>query len=447
MAGSPGRFNDPHANLHPGPAEPYPVAPPAGRVTLPEYRAFFEVLSAESTEGTPVWRSALAGLVTLRYLDAWGEAATLGRTLGFERGAVGNAIRDLPGGAPERGLARGSHGGAIRGGRLRSHAGRLSASRLWPGASATRQLGDGRDVYARVYATSAPLVGQPVHRELAASAGTANGPVLSQGKRQCGGGRSISSCIGAWSHDWRRLYDLQGSARAGRRRPISATSHRRTNSWPPSSPTPLRMGPESARTRGMSEPRWRSAGVSRWKPSNTHRGVGGDSRSHGAGADPLGSGCNCRRERAVPTSRVRAGTAFRPAAEPVVRWLTIVRLMELAIQNRREIDFTRHRRALADVTLPPHVDAEYIYQGALGDLTFGREAQAVAALQALAEMAAEERLGDVLFRAEAALAAIARNASASASSLSPPSPPSRLADRLADRCGAGHARPTASMAC
>ena len=136
------------------------------------------------------------------------------------------------------------------------------------------------------------------------------------------------------------------------------------------------------------------------------------------------------------------------AAEPVVRWLAIVRLMELAIQNRREIDFTRHCRALAYVTLPPHVDAEYIYQGALGDLTFGREAQAVAALQALAEMAAEERLGDVLFRAEAALAAIARNASASASSLSPPSPPSRLADRLAHIAAAlASARPTASMAC
>ena len=167
----PGSFQSiPTPTSTPDPAEPYPVAPPAGRVTLPKYRAFFEVLSAESTEGTPVWRSALAGLVTLRYLDAWGEAATLGRTLGFERGAVGNAIRDLPAGAPERGLLAALM--EVLSVEADCDLTRVASLLLAYGRALQQRAswGMAADVYARVYATLAPLVGQPVHRELAASA-------------------------------------------------------------------------------------------------------------------------------------------------------------------------------------------------------------------------------------------------------------------------------------
>ena len=131
------------------------------------------------------------------------------------------------------------------------------------------------------------------------------------------------------------------------------------------------------------------------------------------------------------------------AAEPVVRWLATVHLMELAVQGRRELDFARHRRALANVALPPSVAAEYVYQGALGDLAFGRDAQAVEALRALAELATKERLGDVLFRAEAALAGVA-----SGTLLPAPLPDSRLGDRLNHIAAAlAGARPTASVAC
>jgi hypothetical protein len=80
----------------------------------------------------------------------------------------------------------------------------------------------------------------------------------------------------------------------------------------------------------------------------------------------------------------------------------------------------------------------------VGDLVFGRQSQAVDALRGLAEMAATERLGDVLFRAEAALAGIAANTLPAPSA--PAAPP--LADRLAHVAAAlASARPAASVAC
>ena len=148
---------------------PGAAVPPAGRVSLPKYRAFFEALSGEAAEGTPAWRSALAGLVTLRYLDAWSEAAMSGADLGDEGEAVTRAIDALPDGSTERGLLRGLMEA------LAADECDLTrvASVLLAYGRALQQRGSwgmAADVYARVYATSAPIVGQPVHRELAGSA-------------------------------------------------------------------------------------------------------------------------------------------------------------------------------------------------------------------------------------------------------------------------------------
>jgi tetratricopeptide (TPR) repeat protein len=91
------------------------------------------------------------------------------------------------------------------------------------------------------------------------------------------------------------------------------------------------------------------------------------------------------------------------AREPYVRWLATINLMEIAALDRREVDFTRLRRSLAGVALGPVVEAEYLYYGALGDLTFQRRPQAIEALRRAVEIAERCQLGEVLFRAESAL--------------------------------------------
>jgi len=69
--------------------------------SVPPHRAFFEALGA-LPDGSPEWRAALAGLVTLRYLDAWSDSGAVTDDLATERRAVENAINVLPANAPER---------------------------------------------------------------------------------------------------------------------------------------------------------------------------------------------------------------------------------------------------------------------------------------------------------------------------------------------------------
>ena len=67
------------------------------------YRAFFVTLGSVP-EGAAEWRAAFAGLVTLRYVDAWAESGFSGASLDAERQAVESAIRAVPGDMPEHGL-------------------------------------------------------------------------------------------------------------------------------------------------------------------------------------------------------------------------------------------------------------------------------------------------------------------------------------------------------
>jgi hypothetical protein len=91
------------------------------------------------------------------------------------------------------------------------------------------------------------------------------------------------------------------------------------------------------------------------------------------------------------------------AGELFMRWVATINLMEIATLDRREVDFARLRRSLAGVALGPALQAEYVYYGALGDLAFQRRPQGVEALRRVVNLAEEHQLGEVLFRAEAAL--------------------------------------------
>ena len=67
------------------------------------YRAFFVALGM-APEGLPAWRAAFAGLVALRYLDAWADGGVSVGNLASERRAVLAAINTVADGMPDRAL-------------------------------------------------------------------------------------------------------------------------------------------------------------------------------------------------------------------------------------------------------------------------------------------------------------------------------------------------------
>ncbi len=158
---------------------PTPEGPTRSANSIPPHRAFFEALGV-LPEGSADWRAALAGLVTLRYLDAWADTGATAADLGTERQAVENAIAVLPANAPERIYL----------------AGLVDASTTDRAQDLTRVvsllLGYGRalqrregwalaaDVFMRAYRACAHVTEQPVQRELAAAAALRAGRCYSE---------------------------------------------------------------------------------------------------------------------------------------------------------------------------------------------------------------------------------------------------------------------------
>jgi hypothetical protein len=149
---------------------PTPEGPSSSSAnSIPPHRAFFEALGV-LPEGSAEWRAALAGLVTLRYLDAWADTGATAADLVTERRAVESAIAVLPANVPERIYL----------------AGLVDASTTDRAQDLTRVvsllLGYGRalqrregwalaaDVFMRAYRACAHVTEQPVQRELAVAA-------------------------------------------------------------------------------------------------------------------------------------------------------------------------------------------------------------------------------------------------------------------------------------
>jgi hypothetical protein len=161
-----------------------PEGPPLSVNNVPPHRAFFEALGA-LPEGSAGWRAALAGLVTLRYLDAWADTGATAADLGTERRAVETAIAVLPANAPERIYL----------------AGLVDASTTDRSKDLTRVvsllLGYGRalqrqatyalaaDVFMRAYRACAHLTEQPVQRELAVAAALRAGRCYHELRENC----------------------------------------------------------------------------------------------------------------------------------------------------------------------------------------------------------------------------------------------------------------------
>lgn len=92
-----------------------------------------------------------------------------------------------------------------------------------------------------------------------------------------------------------------------------------------------------------------------------------------------------------------------------VRWVVQLNLLELAQLEGEETVFERWRRELTDADLPPRLRAHFLLFAGHGLYRFGRTDSARTALAGALVIAERHELGEIVMRADAALSAIDRN--------------------------------------
>jgi len=117
-----------------------------------------------------------------------------------------------------------------------------------------------------------------------------------------------------------------------------------------------------------------------------------------------------------------------------VRWIVHLNLMELAQLDGEETVFERWRRELADTDLPPRLRAHFLLFAGHGLYRFGRVDAARAALAGALVVAEKHELGEIVMRADAALLAIDRHERLPVTDVTLPSESgvARIVDRLRD---------------
>jgi tetratricopeptide (TPR) repeat protein len=95
------------------------------------------------------------------------------------------------------------------------------------------------------------------------------------------------------------------------------------------------------------------------------------------------------------------------AQEANIRWLAEINLMELAYLEQREPVFEHHRRKLADLVLPPYIEAVYFETIARGFRQFDRLPEATVAFEKMLKVAERHELNEFVIKAEAALRDVA----------------------------------------
>jgi tetratricopeptide (TPR) repeat protein len=97
------------------------------------------------------------------------------------------------------------------------------------------------------------------------------------------------------------------------------------------------------------------------------------------------------------------------AEEQYIRWVSEVNLMELAAQQRIELQFDRYRRDLEGADFNPQLRITYLLHVGRGYHALGRVEAAIPYLERAIDMASQYNLNQVLFEAEAALADVKRD--------------------------------------
>jgi tetratricopeptide (TPR) repeat protein len=94
------------------------------------------------------------------------------------------------------------------------------------------------------------------------------------------------------------------------------------------------------------------------------------------------------------------------AQEAWTRWCVTINLIEIATIDRDESEFDALARALHAVLLPPRILAAYHFYVGQGETVFGRPTRAHSELRRALGIAEEHGLGEIVIKAEAALTCI-----------------------------------------
>jgi tetratricopeptide (TPR) repeat protein len=95
------------------------------------------------------------------------------------------------------------------------------------------------------------------------------------------------------------------------------------------------------------------------------------------------------------------------AQEAAVRWMAQINLMQLAYLERREPMFEHYRREVAEMDLPPYLEAVYWEATAHGLRVFGRVPDATRAFQRMLAVAERHGINEFILSAERALEDVA----------------------------------------
>jgi tetratricopeptide (TPR) repeat protein len=137
-----------------------------------------------------------------------------------------------------------------------------------------------------------------------------------------------------------------------------------------------------------------------------------------------------------------ARTAHRLLAasgrEPAARWFATVNLIEIAVLERDREEFERLARSLRTVALPPVLLANYHYYVVQGELEFGRHDRARTEFARALKIAEQHSLGEIIIKAEAAILGAQSDRTAVQSLRSVPVPPefAHITDALHGACAA-----------
>jgi hypothetical protein len=126
------------------------------------------------------------------------------------------------------------------------------------------------------------------------------------------------------------------------------------------------------------------------------------------------------------------------AGEPLIRWAATVNLIEIATLDRDEREFDRCRKSLNGVALPPELAAGFHYYTGLGEIAFGRILRACTELERAISVAEEHGLGEIVIKAEAAMVGVREGQVARAAPRVAPLPPefAHISDALHGACAA-----------
>ena len=140
------------------------------------------------------------------------------------------------------------------------------------------------------------------------------------------------------------------------------------------------------------------------------------------------------RDMAKAAHRLLASTG----QEPLIRWAATINLIEIATIERDEAEFERQRVALRSVTLPPSLAANYQYYIGQGDIVFARAIRGCRELERAMEIAERHGLGELVIKAEAALVALREGQVAETPVSAVPVPPemAHISDALHGACAA-----------